>query len=126
MQTPSRKNYPWDFLDFFCGWIMFWAMSRDNETLKIGQAAELLNLEPYVLRFWESEFPQLKPLRTSKGQRLYTQEHIHLLKRIKKLLYQDKLTIEGAKMRLEEEDRASGMLFQIRKELEQIRDILTS
>ena len=101
-------------------------MSEEKEYLKIGQAAELLELEPYVLRFWESEFPQLRPMRTPKGQRLYTSEHIQLLARIKKLLYQDKLTIEGAKMRLQEEARMAGILSSIRDELRQIKTILKS
>lgn len=101
-------------------------MTREKETYKIGQAAELLGLEPYVLRFWESEFPQLKPLRTPKGQRLYSQENIRLLKLIKKLLYEDRLTIDGAKMRLEEQARMSGFLVTIREDLRQIRQILDS
>ena len=106
--------------------VNLYPMSEEKEYLKIGQAAELLELEPYVLRFWESEFPQLRPMRTPKGQRLYTSEHIQLLARIKKLLYQDKLTIEGAKMRLEEEARMAGILGQIRDELQQIKNILNS
>ncbi len=101
-------------------------MTREKETYKIGQAAELLGLEPYVLRFWESEFPQLKPLRTPKGQRLYSQEHLRLLKLIKKLLYEDRLTIDGAKMRLEEQARLSGILVRIREDLRQIKQILDS
>ena len=44
---------------------------------RIGEAAELLELKTYVLRFWETEFPQLTPLRTDKGQRLYSEEHIN-------------------------------------------------
>ena len=106
--------------------VNLYPMSEEKEYLKIGQAAELLELEPYVLRFWESEFPQLRPMRTPKGQRLYTSEHIQLLARIKKLLYQDKLTIEGAKMRLEEEARMAGILANIRDELQQIKNILKS
>ncbi|MBT8762843.1 MerR family transcriptional regulator [Desulfohalobiaceae bacterium Ax17] len=97
---------------------------KKEKLYKIGQAAKMLGLESYVLRFWEKEFPQLKPLRTSKGQRLYTEEHIKLIKKIKTLLYEDRLTIEGAKMRLEEQERWSGLLLEIKKELEEIRHLL--
>jgi DNA-binding transcriptional MerR regulator len=99
-------------------------MNQDHKTYKIGQAAELLGLETYVLRFWETEFPQLRPGRTSKGQRYYAFEHLVLLKRIKKLLYEDKLTIDGARMRLEEQDILSESLKKIKNELLQIKDLL--
>lgn len=55
-----------------------------------------------VLRFWEGEFQQLRPVRTPSGQRLYSLEHIALLRRIKSLLYDEGLTIEGARKRLDE------------------------
>ena len=100
-------------------------MGKKEKTYKIGQAAKMLGLESYVLRFWEKEFPQLKPLRTSKGQRLYTEEHIKLIKKIKTLLYEDRLTIEGARMRLEEQGRWAGFILEIKKELEEIRHILS-
>jgi DNA-binding transcriptional MerR regulator len=68
-----------------------------EQTYKIGEAAALLNLKSYVLRFWESEFPQLNPLRTESGQRLYTGKDLALLRRICNLLHDRGLTIEGAK-----------------------------
>jgi DNA-binding transcriptional MerR regulator len=76
-------------------------------TYKIGEIAGLTDLKPFVLRFWESEFPQLVPVRTPKGQRLYTEEHLALVRRIKTLLYDEKLTIDGARRRLAA-DAASG------------------
>jgi DNA-binding transcriptional MerR regulator len=72
-------------------------------TYKIGEAASLLRLKTYVLRFWETEFPQIAPLRTEKGQRLYTEEHLALLDRIRFLLHEHGLTIEGARKVLSEE-----------------------
>jgi hypothetical protein len=72
-------------------------------TYKIGEAASLLHLKTYVLRFWETEFPQIAPLRTEKGQRLYTEEHLALLDRIRFLLHEHGLTIEGARKVLSEE-----------------------
>ncbi|MEF2145369.1 MAG: MerR family transcriptional regulator [Desulfovibrionaceae bacterium] len=75
---------------------------------RIGKAAKILDVKTSVLRFWESEFPQLDPVRTESGQRLYTAEHMELLKRIKQLLYNEGLTIEGARKRLEEGEETSS------------------
>lgn len=72
-------------------------------TYKIGEAAALLQLKTYVLRFWETEFPDIVPLRTEKGQRLYTEEHLALLERIRYLLHDRGLTISGARKVLDEE-----------------------
>ncbi|MDR1126414.1 MAG: MerR family transcriptional regulator [Deltaproteobacteria bacterium] len=69
---------------------------------KIGEAAQLLGLKSYVLRFWESEFPQLNPTRTESGQRLYSEQDLELLRRIRNLLHERGLTIEGAKKVLSE------------------------
>ncbi len=73
-------------------------------TYKIGEAAALLNLKTYVLRFWETEFSQIKPLRTEKGQRLYSEEDVSLLRRIRHLLHDRGLTIEGARKALAESE----------------------
>ena len=75
-----------------------------GKTYRIGEAAEILKLKSYVLRFWESEFSQLVPLRTEKGQRLYTEEHVALLRRIQTLLHEKGMTIEGARRILEHEE----------------------
>ncbi len=96
-----------------------------NKTYKIGQAARILELEPYVLRFWESEFPQLNPIRTPKGQRLYTEEHLALLKRIKDLLYTQGLTIEGAKRKLDKNKKWWEFLQELQDELQELKQILT-
>lgn len=71
---------------------------------RIGEAAALLGLKSYVLRFWETEFPQLEPVRTERGQRLYTQEHIDLLQLIRHLLHERGLTIDGARRILNSPD----------------------
>lgn len=70
---------------------------------RIGEAAALLHLKTYVLRFWEVEFPQIAPLRTEKGQRLYTEKDLAILRRIRYLLHERGLTIEGARRILAEE-----------------------
>lgn len=82
------------------------------DTYKIGEAAALLNLKTYVLRFWETEFPDVIPLRTGKGQRLYTVEHLALLERIRYLLHERGLTIGGArKILAEEKERGVSYVF---------------
>ena len=64
---------------------------------RIGEAATALKLKTCVLRFWEGEFPQLEPLRTPKGQRLYREEDMRLLRRIRSLLHEKGMTIDGAR-----------------------------
>lgn len=81
-----------------------------EKTYRIGEAADMLQLKTYVLRFWETEFAQLEPLRTEKGQRLYTEVHIDLLRRIRHLLHERGMTIDGARRVLAEEERSGGPL----------------
>lgn len=96
-----------------------------EKRLRIGQVARQLGVEPYVLRFWEEEFPQLQAARTDKGQRFYTEEHVRLLEKIRHLLYVEKLTIKGARQRLDDAETVYAPLAEIRRELEEIRDLLT-
>ena len=95
-----------------------------GKTYRIGQAAEALGLKPYVLRYWESEFPQIKPLRTDKGQRLYTEENLEIIRNIQALLHDEGLTIEGARKRLDEDKRVKGLKDMVRGELDEMRRIL--
>ena len=97
-----------------------------EKRFRIGHVARQLGVEPYVLRFWEEEFPQLTAARTSKGQRYYTDEHVRILERIKHLLYVEKLTIKGARRKLEGTEPACAPLDTIRRELEEIRRMLTA
>ncbi len=99
-------------------------MNSGGRTYRIGEAAHILGLEPYVLRYWETEFSQLKPLRTSRGQRLYTEEHLLLLRRIKYLLYREGLTIAGAQQKLESQQQWCDLLQELRKEVLEIKSIL--
>ena len=84
-------------------------MSRipDKPHYKIGEVCQYTDTQPYVLRFWESEFPQLAPGKSRSGQRLYTRRDIDLVLKIKKLLYEEEFTIAGARKQLEMEDAAS-------------------
>ena len=70
---------------------------------KIGEVCELTETQPYVLRYWESEFPALAPAKNSSGQRIYRRRDIETVVRIKQLLYEEGFTIAGAKKRLEAE-----------------------
>ena len=97
-----------------------------EKRFRIGQVARQLGVEPYVLRFWEEEFPQLTAARTSKGQRYYTDEHVRILERIKHLLYVEKMTIKGARRKLEGAEPTCAQLCTIRRELEEIRRMLTA
>jgi DNA-binding transcriptional MerR regulator len=70
---------------------------------KIGEVCEITDTQPYVLRYWESEFAALAPAKNSSGQRIYRRRDIETVLRIKQLLYEEGFTIAGAKKRLEAE-----------------------
>jgi DNA-binding transcriptional MerR regulator len=74
----------------------------DKLYFRISEVSRLTALEPYVLRYWESEFKLIKPLRTKSRHRLYRRKDLEILFEIKKLLYEEQYTIAGAKKRLEE------------------------
>ncbi len=109
-----------------------------ERTHRIGEVARLLKLEGYVLRFWETEFEQLRPMRTASGQRLYTDADIALLQRIRFLLHEQGMTIEGARRVLEKNpadtdlaavthdqlDSWQNFLKQMKEELEAIQRML--
>ena len=78
----------------------------DKLYFKIGEVSELLGVEPYVLRYWESEFPALSPKKSGTGHRLYRRKDVELLLRIKHLLYEKRFTIEGARQSLQATARA--------------------
>lgn len=76
---------------------------------KIGEACKALGIQPYVLRYWETEFPALTPSKSRSGQRVYSEKELEVIRRIKELLYEEGYTIAGAKKKLEGE-LASGSL----------------
>jgi DNA-binding transcriptional MerR regulator len=78
----------------------------DKLYFKIGEVSELLGVEPYVLRYWESEFPALSPKKSGTGHRLYRRKDVELLLRIKQLLYEKRFTIEGARQSMHAAARA--------------------
>ena len=81
----------------------------DKLYFRIGEVAKLCKLPAYVLRFWESEFPQLKPVKSSTGQRMYRQRDVENVLHIKKLLYEEGFTIAGARQQLKAEARPAKL-----------------
>jgi len=77
----------------------------DKLYFRIGEVATLCRLPAYVLRFWESEFPQLKPVKSSTGQRMYRRRDVEGVLRIKQLLYDQGFTIVGARQQLRSESK---------------------
>jgi len=67
---------------------------------KIGEVAKLLSVKPHVLRYWESEFPSLKPKKNPSGQRIYARDDIETIVEIQNLLYNERYTISGARQML--------------------------
>lgn len=75
----------------------------DKLYFRIGEVATLCHLPAYVLRFWETEFPQLRPVKSSTGQRMYRRRDVENVLRIKQLLYEQGFTITGARQQLRSE-----------------------
>jgi len=120
----------------------------DKLYFRIGEVSRLAGIKPYVLRFWESEFPSLGPKKSGKGHRLYRRKDVELVLEIKRLLYEKRFTIEGARKHLDtkpretavrsteaaakKSGRSQGALFgdpapvlsEIRKELTDLLDLL--
>ena len=78
-------------------------MATKKLYFKIGEACKKLDIQPYVLRYWETEFPALSPNKSKSGQRVYTTKDLQIIGRIKELLYEEGFTIAGAKKKLEGE-----------------------
>ena len=101
----------------------------DKSYFRIGEVGKILGVEPYVIRFWESEFKTVKPIRTGSDQRLYRKKDVEELLTIKNLLYEDMFTIAGAKKRLSNmKKERSGMdddyyriLGDVKKKLREIK-----
>ena len=113
----------------------------DKLYFRIGEVADLTGVPAYVLRYWESEFKLLHPKKNEAGQRLYRKRDVELVLRIKSLLYDERLTLEGAKKRLLTESRRrleqlalavpvdvkrTATIRRIRARLEAVRKLLVS
>ena len=99
----------------------------DKLYFRIGEVARLCRLPAYVLRFWETEFPQLKPVKSSTGQRMYRQRDVENVLHIKKLLYDEGFTIAGARQHLKAESRPaqlqSGLPFPREKSSDNLKKV---
>jgi DNA-binding transcriptional MerR regulator len=95
----------------------------DKLYFRIGDVAKLCGIEAYVLRFWETEFPQLKPNKSGTGQRLYRRRDVELALRIKQLLYADGYTIAGARQVFAAESRESKKVAQTELPLKRGSDL---
>jgi DNA-binding transcriptional MerR regulator len=93
---------------------------------KIGEVSTIAEVEPYVLRYWETEFPFLNPRQNKSGQRVYSRKHLDLVLQIKRLLYQDKYTIAGVKKKFSEGSRKQNTVSieTIDKVKKRLKDIL--
>lgn len=92
----------------------------NKHTFRIGEVSKILNVKPYILRYWESEFSQLKPRKLDNKQRIYYHRDVETLFLIKKLLYEDGYSIKGAKQAL----KPLGREFRQMKKSFQIQDRL--
>jgi DNA-binding transcriptional MerR regulator len=101
---------------------------------RIGEVSKIVDVEPYVIRYWETEFKTVKPVRTKTAQRLYRKKDVEELLTIRNLLYQQRFTIDGAKKQLQKlknEDEpataidANEKLICIKKELQRIRNMMS-
>lgn len=72
---------------------------------RIGEVSDIVGVKPYVLRYWETEFPDIRPSKSKSGQRLYKRRDVEMLLMVKELLYDKRFTIDGAKQRLREQGR---------------------
>ena len=113
------------------------ALIPDRMYFKIGEVASITSLRPSVLRFWETEFESLTPVKSRSGQRLYTRKELELVIEIKHLLYNEKLTIEGARKKLRSKGKQTAnietqsipetaiqLLNEVKEELQRLRDSL--
>jgi DNA-binding transcriptional MerR regulator len=111
----------------------------DKLYFRIGEVATLCRLPAYVLRFWESEFPQLKPVKSGTGQRMYRRRDVESVLRIKQLLYEQGFTISGARQQLRADSKpdktqstipfpvhSSSEIQHIRQGLREILNMLSS
>jgi DNA-binding transcriptional MerR regulator len=100
----------------------------EKEYFRIGEVAEIAQVEPYVLRFWETEFGKLRPAKTRSSQRVYSRRDVSLVLRIRDLLYEEGYTISGARRKLRLGDRTGSevpartraVLERVRKEAEEL------
>ncbi|MCX8023210.1 MAG: MerR family transcriptional regulator [Syntrophorhabdaceae bacterium] len=93
----------------------------DRVFYRIKEVCNITGLKPHVLRYWEQEFKDIKPLKSTKGQRLYKKKDLYTIFTIKRLLYEKKFTIDGAKRYMAER---KSIIEEIKEELREVVDML--
>jgi DNA-binding transcriptional MerR regulator len=83
--------------------------ASEERLYRIGEVSRLSELKPFVLRYWETEFPMLEPVKSPSGHRMYRQEDVDMVFKIKRLLYDEGFTIAGARRHLRESNGAIGV-----------------
>ncbi|MEI6806609.1 MAG: MerR family transcriptional regulator [Myxococcaceae bacterium] len=98
----------------------------NKKYFKIGETSALLGIKPHVLRYWESEFPQIRPFKSKTGQRLYRHCDLESLVKIQKLLYKERFTIAGARqaLKMPEPNEVQENLLSVKRKLETILQLL--
>jgi len=76
------------------------SLPEEKKYFRIGEAAELIGVEPYVLRYWEGEFASIRPMKSKSGHRVYSRRDVKLFEKIRNLLYVEKFSVKGAKKQL--------------------------
>ena len=101
----------------------------DKRYFRIGEVSCIIGVEPYVLRYWESEFPQIRPSRADSNQRTYQRKDVELIMEIKRLLYDEKMTIEGAKQKPKKTQSSNVLpdefIKELKTEIQEIIEILS-
>ena len=95
----------------------------DKLAFKIGEVADILGIKAYVLRYWETEFDQLRPQKSAKNQRVYLKRDVELAMMVKKLLYRDRFSIEGARVALKRLKRDSKQVKSMGGSLDKMDEI---
>ncbi|MFC1495428.1 MerR family transcriptional regulator [Thermodesulfobacteriota bacterium] len=103
----------------------------DKRYFRIGEVSRIIGVKPYVLRYWESEFPQIRPERADSRQRTYQRKDLDIIMEIKRLLHEEKLTLEGARKRLKkhlsktDSSDPAEIISEIKNELKSISGLLS-
>jgi DNA-binding transcriptional MerR regulator len=109
-------------------------MNGEKKYYKISEISEILGVKPHVLRYWETEFPEIKPLKGPSKHRRYSNKDLEVLKIIKRLLYEEGFTIKGAKVKLKEllrkkignSEEMGPFIENIKARLKEIKEVLIS
>jgi DNA-binding transcriptional MerR regulator len=98
-------------------------MIPDKLAFKIGEVADIVGVKTYVLRYWETEFDQLRPQKSAKNQRVYLKRDVELVLMIKKLLYRDRFSIEGARVALKRLKRDTKQVMAVGGSLDKMDEL---